>query len=251
MPFSRKLISSLILLGFPATPSSAVLIPITNIAACKIGLDGDFEATSIVYSPEVGRETEVEIGQAIIITSEGSVMNGALTIPRDLNLNGENGKGFSLVVPAGKYEPGFIGYGKAYLIADAVFRYGEGKPRTGWAKPQTTVFLDHTDSHYRARVSFGLSTKTLDLPQDGLTVEKCIYPETKGFRRELIYSGTAKGTISLQYRESQHGLARTAFTQDLNYDLAAGNEIGYKGARFLIIKATNVSLRFKLLKPLE
>ena len=46
-------------------------------------------------------------------------------------------------------------------------------------------------------------------------------------------------------------LARPAFSQELRYDLKDGDEIGYKGARFKVIKANNVSIKYKVTKHLQ
>lgn len=71
-----------------------------------------------------------------------------------------------------------------------------------------------------------------------------------GLRREFIYSGVSKGTIKLSYREFIDDLARPSFTQELTYDLAEGDEIGFRGARFRVLKATNTSIRYIVTKPL-
>lgn len=71
------------------------------------------------------------------------------------------------------------------------------------------------------------------------------------FKRELVYSGVSQNTISILYREFKDDLARPAFSQELKYDLSQGKEIGYKGARFEVIKATNTGLTYKVLKSLD
>ena len=71
------------------------------------------------------------------------------------------------------------------------------------------------------------------------------------FKRELIYSGVSQNTISISYREFSDNIARPAFSQELKYDLSQGTTIGYKGARFEVIKATNTELVYKVLKPLD
>lgn len=71
------------------------------------------------------------------------------------------------------------------------------------------------------------------------------------FKRELVYSGVAQNTISILYREFSDNIARPAFSQELKYDLAQGNIIGFKGARFEVIKATNTELVYKVVKPLD
>ena len=45
-------------------------------------------------------------------------------------------------------------------------------------------------------------------------------------------------------------MARPAFTQDLTYDLADGDEIGFRGARIKVLKATNTAITYVVLKPL-
>lgn len=78
-----------------------------------------------------------------------------------------------------------------------------------------------------------------------------IVPHKDSFVRELIYTGIAKNTITVVYREFSNDLARPAFTQDLKYDLSEGNVIGFKGARFQVIKATNTEIRYKVLKNID
>jgi hypothetical protein len=71
------------------------------------------------------------------------------------------------------------------------------------------------------------------------------------FKRELIYAGVSQTTISISYREFSDNVARPAFSQELKYDLNQGSTIGYKGARFEVIKATNTELIYKVIKPLD
>ncbi len=73
---------------------------------------------------------------------------------------------------------------------------------------------------------------------------------TDGFKVQLLYSGVSKGTVTLSYREFMRDLARPAFSQELSYDLADGDEIGFRGARLKVLKATNVSIRYVVMKPL-
>lgn len=70
-------------------------------------------------------------------------------------------------------------------------------------------------------------------------------------RKELIYTGVSKGVISLTYREFSSDMARPAFTQDLKFDLAEGDVIGFKGARFKIMSANNTQVHYKVVKPLD
>ena len=71
------------------------------------------------------------------------------------------------------------------------------------------------------------------------------------FKRELVYSGVSQNTISILYREFSDNMARPAFSQDLKYDLSQGKEIGFKGARFEVTKASNTGIVYKVLKALD
>lgn len=75
-------------------------------------------------------------------------------------------------------------------------------------------------------------------------------PREARFQRELVYSGTSQSSLSLLYREFLDQRARPAFSQDLKYDFTPGTMIGYKGARFEILKAGNTSITYRVIAPL-
>ena len=68
------------------------------------------------------------------------------------------------------------------------------------------------------------------------------------FRREIIYNGVAKGVVRLAYREFKDDLARPAFSQELTYDIAEGDEVGYSGMRIKILKATNTTIKYVVIR---
>jgi len=70
-------------------------------------------------------------------------------------------------------------------------------------------------------------------------------------KKELIYTGVSKNIISILYREYQNDMARPAFSQELKYDLGEGRTIGFKGARFEVVKATNLGITYRVLKHLD
>jgi hypothetical protein len=67
-------------------------------------------------------------------------------------------------------------------------------------------------------------------------------------RKEILYNGKSKDTIKITYREYMNDMARPAFYQDLNYDLAESKIIGFKGTQIEIIKATNSDIQYKVIK---
>ncbi|WP_333842202.1 hypothetical protein [Limnohabitans sp.] len=71
------------------------------------------------------------------------------------------------------------------------------------------------------------------------------------FKRELVYAGGSSKAITLLYREFKNDFARPAFSQELKYDINDDPIIGFKGARFEVLKAGNSGLSYKVIKPLQ
>lgn len=72
--------------------------------------------------------------------------------------------------------------------------------------------------------------------------------EDNSFQQTLIYSGRIGNKINIAYREYSSNLARPAFNNDVEYDLSASKEIGYKGALLEVIDATNQGITYKVLR---
>jgi len=71
------------------------------------------------------------------------------------------------------------------------------------------------------------------------------------FKKELIFTGVSQKTVTFLYKEFVDNLARPAFTTELKYDISEDGMIGYKGARFQVIKASNTGIRYKVLRYLN
>jgi hypothetical protein len=66
------------------------------------------------------------------------------------------------------------------------------------------------------------------------------------FQQTLIYNGKVGSKINIGYREFQGGLARAAFSNEVEYDLSESKTIRYKGAVLDVIDANNQSITYKL-----
>ena len=75
--------------------------------------------------------------------------------------------------------------------------------------------------------------------------------KANNFQQEFIYSGKAGNVVKFTYREFTNDMARPAFNQDVQYDLTESNEIGFKGARILVLNATNTKLEYKLISAFK
>ena len=69
----------------------------------------------------------------------------------------------------------------------------------------------------------------------------------ESFQQTLLYNGKIGTRITLGYREFKNDFARSAFSNNVDYDLSESTLIGYKGVRLEIIKATNTEITYKVL----
>ena len=70
----------------------------------------------------------------------------------------------------------------------------------------------------------------------------------KDFKQELVYTGKSGNNINIEYREFKGNMARPAFSQSLTYDISEDNLIGFRGALFEVLEATNSSIKYKIIK---
>ena len=71
--------------------------------------------------------------------------------------------------------------------------------------------------------------------------------KASNFQRTLYYNGKSGNEVYFDYREFKNDLARPAFTQNLTFDLAEDNVIGFRGMRMQVLEATNTSIKYRLL----
>lgn len=67
------------------------------------------------------------------------------------------------------------------------------------------------------------------------------------FQQTLLYNGRVGNKINIGYREFSANTARPAFNNDVEYDLSESKVIGYKGAKFEVLDASNQSIRYKVI----
>lgn len=71
-------------------------------------------------------------------------------------------------------------------------------------------------------------------------------PRGDSFRAQLLYSGLDGSTVRAAYREFVGDFARPAFSQELQYDLAADSTIAYRSVQIRVISATNSTIRYQV-----
>jgi hypothetical protein len=254
MSFGWIILLTSVSLGTGANAGGAVGGPnaTSSLPACGAKA-GRALSTQSISLPAVNEEQEVEPGSSLLSTAQQTVTETGLILTSSATVTGKYaGADFVITIPATdlRLAPR---KGDLTMIPAASFRYQREKSeRHGFMKPDIGVYEDPNDpTLLKVRVIFGLVARDFPMPDPKLDRERCLSLGTGGFRHEIIYSGAAKGVISLLYREYVDDLARPAFSQVLTYDLADGNEIGLKGARIRVIKASNTGLRYVVLRPVS
>ncbi len=79
-------------------------------------------------------------------------------------------------------------------------------------------------------------------------IEERTVTGSQAFQQTLIYNGSVGEKINISYREFSDGIARNAFTNNVEYDMTKSNTINYKGSHIEVIGYDNTSIKFRVLK---
>lgn len=209
----------------------------------------------IVHTPKVNTDAEAEIGQTIIskanLTTYPAVkVNQALSDTVKQSLMNNRYSGTTTI------NPGI--YKKTSEDANGSFfpdPYGTFQFAAGTIKCTCGVYVPHDATKPPVMFTYHstIGATGFEFGVNQLDVSKTVSEvwSTDSFKKELVYGGMSQKTISISYREFSDGTARPAFSQDLKYDLSEGDEIGFRGARFQVIKASNTVLKYKVTKALD
>lgn len=92
---------------------------------------------------------------------------------------------------------------------------------------------------------------SLDMPRCAdagpVTFEKRTAVSAESFQQTLLYNGKIGNTLTIAYREFSRGMARDAFSNEVQYDLGASDIIAYKGAQLRVIRADNTSIEYEVI----
>lgn len=208
-----------------------------------------YYSVSVTDYPIVGEIKTVEVGESLISKDKQTTIP-SVDIEQTMEHEAENlGKKFKLSLLPGRYvEKGKDSLGKFYegklgsLTENGkVLKIAAGIYVLDSDPVKTEIYVGTDDLRPLTYLANGIPfIKSIQHRRDELS-----------FRKELVYTGVAQNVVSILYREFKDDTARPAFSQDLKYDLAESKVVGYRGARFEIIKATNQGLIYKTLKQLD
>jgi len=95
----------------------------------------------------------------------------------------------------------------------------------------------------------GVWGKKLQLAQNDIQEVELASEIPVSFEQQLIYNGRVDNNLRFVYREFSNDMARSAFTQEVQYDLEESNIIGFKSVRIEVIEATNSKIKYRVLEP--
>lgn len=207
-----------------------VLLAVLSTGCATVNFNGSETKITKVDNPPIGQVVTSYVGDPL-------VQKGEIVEEKILQVNQAiDGVGYD--IPQGNYPQ--IGFDE-----NATYFSSSGVIRNALAAPHKALMLGKEDGAelcvvtvFNAKFCYtGDYEKTSKISERGTS-----------FQQTLIYSGRVGDKINIGYREFSNNLARPAFNNDVEYDLAASNIIGYKGSQLEIIKADNTSITYRVLK---
>ena len=138
--------------------------------------------------------------------------------------------------------------GQKVFTAEGAYIYGGNTPNGPSASPPDLIMNE--GELCLAEYVWGRPKGCFDLSLfQPATYENPAMPRLS---QERIYNGRSGDALKFVYREiTGTGLLRSPFTQNITYDLSLGTEIGFKGARFEVIDASNRQITYKVLEGFQ
>lgn len=180
--------------------------------------------------PPLGVETEVTTGDVMLVQFERSEIEFA-KLKHDVRVSKSG-----MVLPKG-------------LLLEASIEVGTG--RKEYCKGYEAAFYclqdrNNDGSFEKAQILGG----GRPAPNFSARYELEYKPaaELSGWRKELLYQGAAAGVLRITFREFGNDWSIPKTSQDLTYDLVAGDstEVVYQGARLQILSAASNGARYKV-----
>lgn len=202
--------------------------------------------------PTIGEIHETEIGGTMLTAATVNVAEEGVRLLSPVSFEGRVFvDSYVATFPPGEYR--HTEFAASMPAPNASFRYkGEKNDRQGIRRPDMMILFERNNiDAVEAMISSPMAIKAVPIDRSQYELLLCERMGTKAFRREILYSGGAKGTIQLQYREFANDYARPAFSQELSFDLAMGKEMGFRGARIRVESISNTGIRYTVLKPLD
>ncbi len=196
--------------------------------------------TTVVHFPAIDAESTVDVGESIVSATLKGMKPAIKLLEKIENFKVSLVFGTKIInIPAGTFT--YYGENSSGVFYNALSGYiylpkDQSKTNMVCYVPDAAIICEPIPSL-----------------ADDVNMQKTqvdFYPKA-ALTKQLVYTGGNKKAITLTYREFINDLARPAFSQELKYDISEDNVIGFKGARFEVLGASNIEIKFKVLKHLN
>lgn len=167
-----------------------------------------------------------------VMSCENRVFSADQKVPLNLELPPSRGR-LNLEGECGlvqmSYPPG-----AAWNCGSGVHNWYICKDSAGWFAPS-------------AKMAVGRNKGVMELTGQFREVN-LVDEDQPSFKQEFIYNGRYQDNLKFIYREFSKDLARPAFTQEVQYDIANESVVGFKNLLIEVVEASNTKIRYKVLQ---
>lgn len=211
-----------------------LLIAIAIITGCASPSYNYYPPSSESNTPLLNQETTVNVGDNLLESGKYQEYD-AIYIPPNTKINIPVSKGIHLKI-------GSDDNGDYYSLESQSNHNINSDQLTIGAK---SLFIEKKSLN--TCIIAGLYNNKLCVRNPNIIKTKTKVYTLDSFQQTLIYNGKIGNKINISYREFSSGIARAAFTNNVEYDLSTSNIIAYKGSRLKVLSANNESIKYKVL----
>ena len=221
--------------------AKSIVVSLALLVSNGLGATDKVLYEEIVYNnPAIGVELEVYLGDRMLTQGRGSWREC-------INLKKTHQRtqmGYTAVYKANepmcKTEPG----GKGYWTTYQIFPQYPGPAEVRWTPKRNK-------SKLCVKVIMGSSYCVKNLPEDAAVESETFVYSDNTFQQSLEYAGRSGDILKFNYSEFSDSFAREAFSREFQVDLADGKVAAYKGAIIEIIDATNINIKYKVIRNFD
>ncbi len=196
--------------------------------------------------PSVGQEAEVYLGDRMLsqrtgqwkecITPQNDLQRTAMGGVRAVYKAGEPLCRESASYKKGRYIPNYVNYTQRGSVYNGSYPV-RWTPKGNKSKLCVCIGI------------CGACVK--NLREDEVVSEIAFIYKPNSIQQIIEYTGRNENILTFTYSEFRDGYAREAFNREFQVDLDKGNVVAFKGAVLEVIEATNIEIRYKVIRNFQ
>lgn len=194
----------------------------------------------IIYNkPNLKEETEVYLGDRMLVQQVGE-WKECITPKKTFSKKSAGWTGFYKAnEPICKRKLKDKNYWPTYMNATGF----------GNEQMQAVSFRGKKGKYTICQTSMGMRAYCVkDLTDNDVVAGDAFVYTENTLQQTIEYSGRSGDVLKFNYSEFYDGFARQAFTREFQIDLGEGNVAAFKGAIIEVIEATNVQIKYKVIR---